>query len=575
MDETAPSTEERLVSPAEIARLAGVTRAAVSNWRRRHSDFPTPASGTGNSALFPFREVRDWLESQHKGQKQAEDAQLWDALRNAYGDRIIRGMAAVAELLADTEHDGPGGRYSELDPQTVELAQGMAASSAASEVVSALATRYPQATRRTASDSATPAGLVRAISRFVEGNAATVFDPACGIGALLAAVGGPGARRFGQDSDPDAARFAELRLELELENARETEIRVGDSLRDDRWPDLTAELVVCHPPAANADWGREDLLLDTRWELGVPPRAESELAWLQHAYAHTAPGGRAVVVMSASAAYRRTGRRIRAELVRRGLLAGVAALPAGLAASHAQPIHLWLLRRPAQGEESTGAASIRLTELTTADPDGPLEPDEHEQTEIAPIDLLDDAVDLTPGRHITGAPVDYPTEYETAHAELEQALGALVAALPELAAGSPVADAPQVRVSELARAGLVDLSGEWPVSVSDKLDTDFLRGFLLSPHNTRRSTSASGTFRVDTQGARIPQAGIEEQRRLGAAFRAVADFEARTKRFVDLAERAASLARDGLATGALAPKEGSVEAAGETSEDDRGVGHTE
>src|SRR5688572_32489279 len=35
---------------------------------------------------------------------------------------------------------------------------------------------------------------------------------------------------------------------------------------------------------------------------------------LQHCYFHTAPGGRALLVLPASAAYRRPGRRIRAEL---------------------------------------------------------------------------------------------------------------------------------------------------------------------------------------------------------------------------------------------------------------------
>ena len=34
------------VSAADIARLAGVSRGTVSNWRRRHADFPAPRGGT-------------------------------------------------------------------------------------------------------------------------------------------------------------------------------------------------------------------------------------------------------------------------------------------------------------------------------------------------------------------------------------------------------------------------------------------------------------------------------------------------------------------------------------------------
>jgi len=32
-----------LLSSADIARLAGVTRATVTNWKKRHADFPPPA----------------------------------------------------------------------------------------------------------------------------------------------------------------------------------------------------------------------------------------------------------------------------------------------------------------------------------------------------------------------------------------------------------------------------------------------------------------------------------------------------------------------------------------------------
>ncbi|MFG2847105.1 hypothetical protein ACGF12_28605 [Kitasatospora sp. NPDC048296] len=48
-------------------------------------------------------------------------------------------------------------------------------------------------------------------------------------------------------------------------------------------------------------------------------------------------------------AYRKSGRRIRAELVRKGLPASVVALPPGLVANHALPVHLWELRWPAEG----------------------------------------------------------------------------------------------------------------------------------------------------------------------------------------------------------------------------------
>ncbi|MET8933807.1 restriction endonuclease subunit M, partial [Streptomyces sp. NPDC004611] len=54
------------VTAAGIARLAGVGRAAVSNWRRRHADFPKPVGGTETSPSFALTEVEGWLRRQGK-----------------------------------------------------------------------------------------------------------------------------------------------------------------------------------------------------------------------------------------------------------------------------------------------------------------------------------------------------------------------------------------------------------------------------------------------------------------------------------------------------------------------------
>jgi hypothetical protein len=46
---------------------------------------------------------------------------------------------------------------------------------------------------------------------------------------------------------------------------------------------------------------------------------------------------------------------------------------------------------------------------------------------------------------------------------------------------------------------------------------------------------------------------IDEQRRYGAAFRALREFEERARRVTELSREAAALARDGLGNGALRP----------------------
>ncbi|MBV6695887.1 N-6 DNA methylase [Kitasatospora aureofaciens] len=544
-DDTRPAPDP-LITGAEIARLAGVTRAAVSNWRRRYDDFPAPAGGGPTSPLFNLADVHAWLAKQRKGHDVSDEVRLWQSLRGVFGDDIIQGLAAVARLLTD------GAPPPRLGPEIIRQALELAQSTSKADLMAALTERFLDVTRRAGSDQVSSPRIVRAVQHFAGpvSDTATVLDPACGIGTLLLSVGpAVGPARYGQDVDATMADFAQLRAGLS--GFTRTAVRAGDSLRDDKWPGLKADLVVCDPPVAWPDWGREDLLLDARWELGTPSRAESELAWLQHAYAHTAPGGKTVLVMPASVAYRKAGRRIRAEVVRRGILTEVVALPAGSATAHSLPIHLWILVRP----DGHTAQTVRMVDLTANAPDGPLSPEPGQVVDIPLIDLLDDTVDLTPGSHIGSINRDYLVEYTALRSRLQEQLRALDALLPRLAPGGGpgTLDTASVSVADLARAGLVEYAEGEPVSVSEHLDTDYLQGFLVSPANKRRSTSSSGTFRADTRGSRIPQLGIEAQRRYGAAFRALQEAEACTRRLTQLSEQATVLAREGLTNGALNP----------------------
>lgn len=546
MKEDAHPASDPLVTGAEIARLAGVTRAAVSNWRRRYDDFPAPAGGGTNSPLFSLTEVTAWLAGQRRTRDVSDEVRLWQSLRGAYGDDMIQGVVAVARLLADGT--APPG----LAPETARQAVEAAGRTSKAELVADLTERLVDSTRRSGSDLVTSPRVVRAVRHFAGPIATTarILDPACGIGTLLLSLGpASGPMRHGQEVDRAMADFARLRAALTGRSP--VDVRTGDSLRQDRWRDLRADLVVCDPPAASPDWGREDLLLDARWELGIPSRAESELAWLQHAYAHTAPGGSTIMVMPASVAYRKAGRRIRAELVRRGIITQVVALPPGIAAAHSLPVHLWFLVRP----EHDGVRAVRMVDLTGNPPEGPLEPEPDQTADVALIDLLDDIVDLTPGAYVRRTHRDYPAEYAALRGRLQDQLKALGALLPRLSPGEGpgTLEGATVSVADLARAGLLDYDDGEPVSASDRLDTDYLRGFLLSPSNRRRATSASGTFRIDARGSRIPQMGIEEQRRYGAVFHALVEVEHRTRRLAELSGEAVALAREGLTNGALSP----------------------
>ncbi|GAB3110293.1 hypothetical protein GCM10027160_10350 [Streptomyces calidiresistens] len=479
------------------------------------------------------------------------EAELWQAVRAAYGDQMVTAPAALAGVPV-------GEPRATLPDEVAERLEEMTRRDTPVDVVNALTERFMDSARRAGSDQVTPARVVRAVRHFAPDlpDDATVFDPACGIGMLLLSVApGTATRRRGREVDPDSARFAQLRADLM--GRSDVRVLAADSLRADQWQGLGADLVVCDPPAGVTEWGREELLLDARWELGTPSKAEGELAWLQHAYAHARPGGHVLMVMPASVAYRGAGRRIRAEPVRRGIVRQVVALPPGTATSRARPVHLWCLRRPGPGEGAHTVLTVRLIDLTDNGPDDLPEPRPEQIVDVPLVELLDDTVDPTPGNHLEARHRDYPGEYVALREELEEEIRRLAAPLPGLVPGGGTGslDGATTGVADLIRAGPVEYQGGLPVSTSDRLDTDYLRGFLRSAANTRRSTGASGTHRLDVRGTRIPRMGIAGQRRYGSAFRALSEFEEGMRRVDELSRRLAEVVRDGLTAGAPAPEE--------------------
>jgi hypothetical protein len=68
---TLPVTDARtlanalgLVGLSEIAEKAGVTRGAVTHWRRRHSDFPEPLVELTTGPIWRWADVEPWVTRQ-------------------------------------------------------------------------------------------------------------------------------------------------------------------------------------------------------------------------------------------------------------------------------------------------------------------------------------------------------------------------------------------------------------------------------------------------------------------------------------------------------------------------------
>ncbi|MFE4860769.1 N-6 DNA methylase [Streptomyces sp. NPDC056670] len=579
MPEHAAEVAASEVTAATIARLAGVGRAAVSNWRRRHADFPKPVGGTETSPSFALCEVEQWLRAQGKLAEVSLRERVWqqvsghpagaltalvhvgcallavrqhplkwrkltaldddglaeplaDLVERVLGERFGYGRdrsGGGRDRLAGGRDGSAGGRdlppgapgvhgLSVRSPGAAELAASLPLLRGAAELAAEggpqgafefLLGRHLDANPR--QYTLTPPGPA-ALMAALAGPAESVLDPACGTGTLLAAL--PGATALhGQDADPDLAALTGLRLALAGSAAIRTE--AADSLREDAFGDLAADAVLCHPPFNERAWGHDELAYDPRWEYGLPARTESELAWVQHALARLREGGTAVLLMPPAAASRRSGRRVRADLLRRGALRAVVALPAGAAPPYGIPLHLWVLRKP--GAALRGAPELLLVDtagvegvaadggrdrlpwsaLRSAvldawapfDRDGTVTEQPGVSRSVPVIELLDDDVDLAPARHLP------PPAAEGGTASLDEVRERLDATLRRTAELTPPPAAPApgegarrqlTTVGELARAGaLVLRSGGTGTGPGPA---------VLTEHDVLAGTAPSGTL---------------------------------------------------------------------------------
>lgn len=420
-------TKSGLMTLQQIADKAGVSRTAVSNWRKRHADFPevAPESST-RSPLFAVDEVDEWLaqrgivvETLRSAETVAADMVQSSRL---LGEDVAPVVAVVLGLVAACRSARQGQANSDLakrfaeetEPRAILLAAvdlldaeggpsgnaealsnalGYPVTDANESFVSELRNvilaevhiDFPRLTERVVEEAFARRGSgvrgdlghpVSASSRLLAeaaatsslpGDAGTLLDPVCGTGDTLLRLAPlvPGeARVYGNELEPVLADIARVRLWLHGISAV---ISNGNALSDGVMEGVAADVVVAEPPMGLR---LQDLATDEaepRDFWGVRGELSGDAAFAIDAASRLAPGGRAYVLVPAALLTSTSQNRLREQLMARGMIEAIIEFPRKLLTYTAVATALLVLR--GDHAEAIGVETT-LIDATSRTPNG-------------------------------------------------------------------------------------------------------------------------------------------------------------------------------------------------------------
>lgn len=406
------------ISLTDIAELAGVGRSAVSNWRARNSDFPTPVEGSpARRPLFHFSEIISWLESQDLlpgnwkanvteplvasaikplsiGLEDGESAALV-----ALAVLAIRKKGDVAEwatFLAD-EKDARSALPQFLAPlapdalsheQIDEISASLppASDEELKTLVDGLMkideNDYGDAARIVIEQIFGKAGrgslglyttttavsklLINAASTTAE-DGDTVLDPTCGTSTTLLGIGSriSAATIIGNDVSQNAVTLSILRAYLEEVPAAFT---TSDILAEDPQPELRADTIVSEPPFGLRPGLGGVSTVESLLGTSIP-RGFADPVFLVYPATHLSENGRAYVLTTPLPCYQERLDDFRRQLVARGIVEAIIQLPEKLLNTTSISTVLWVLRAP---DTSRASEPVLLADASDAQ-----SPEEH------------------------------------------------------------------------------------------------------------------------------------------------------------------------------------------------------
>ncbi|MFF7778921.1 N-6 DNA methylase [Streptomyces tanashiensis] len=213
----------------------------------------------------------------------------------------------------------------------------------------------------------TPRSVARLLVEMLQPQQGRVYDPCCGSGGLLVQAARFAAEKGGDPAVDLACYGQEVnvqswqlgRMNVDMQGRLPVELGCADTLAQDLWPSLKADVVLANPPFNLSDWAYR--ASDPRWRYGSPPLTNANFAWLQHAVEKLSDRGSAgVVLANGSMSSKQMGEgEIRAAMLEDDLISCIVALPGQLFSSTQIPACVWFLAKDKSSQGSLGLTDRR------------------------------------------------------------------------------------------------------------------------------------------------------------------------------------------------------------------------
>jgi type I restriction enzyme M protein len=209
----------------------------------------------------------------------------------------------------------------------------------------------------------TPGSIVRLLVDLLEPYEGRIFDPACGSGGMfvqsLKFIQEHGGNKkdiaiYGQEMTAQTLRLCLMNLLL---RDLSFDIRLGNSLLDDKFPDLEADFIIANPPFNVSNWHSEDLPENDSRLFG--PRDEfttdgnANYMWMQTFWSHLSDRGTAGIVMAngAMTTNSKGEKNVREHMVENSMIDAIVRLPDKLFLTTGIPACLFILSKNRDGKD--------------------------------------------------------------------------------------------------------------------------------------------------------------------------------------------------------------------------------